>query len=123
MWGVVALLLARRAFGEAIWLGVLSAPVIALAIGGPMQRVFERASRRPRTFVALGTLYAGGTLFGLVIGIGTWLGVSPGSRRMPYALLEPILGVWWGLSLTGFFLALWPIAYLTHRWLEWRGPR
>ncbi len=121
LWGVGALLLAGRAFGDAIWSGVLAAPAISVVVGVPLQGAFEGSSRAWRRLIALCTLYAGGTLFGLVIGLGAWLGVSPGNRRFPSALLEPILGVWWGLTLTGFFLALWPLAYLTHRWLEWRG--
>lgn len=121
IWGVVAYLLAGRAFGVAIWPGVLAAPAIGLVVGSPLQRAFERARAGRRRVLALLTLYSGATLFGLVIGLGTWMGVSPGTRRFPSVLVEPIIGVWWGLTLTGFLLALWPLAYLTHWWLEWRA--
>ena len=120
LWGVSAYLLGGRAFGSAIWPGVLAAPAIALVVGLSLQRAFERGSPTRRKLTALCSLYFGGTLFGLVIGLGSWLGVSPGSRQLPSALLEPVLGVWWGLTLTGFVLALWPLAYVTHWWLEWR---
>lgn len=121
-WGVVAYLLAGRSFGRAIWPGVLAAPAIGLAVGSVLQGAFERAERGRRRIPLL-SLYSGATLFALVIGLGSWLGVSPGSRRFPAVLVEPVLGVWWGLTLTGFVIALWPMAYLTHWLLEWREAR
>lgn len=123
VWGVVAYLLAGRAFGTAIWPGVLAAPAIGVVVGDRLQSLFERSERGRRRLVALVSLYGGATVFGLVIGLGRWLGVSPGNRQFPAALVEPLLSVWWGVTLTGFFLVLWPLAYLTHWWLEWRALR
>jgi hypothetical protein len=34
-------------------------------------------------------------------------------------VLHAVVGTWWGVTLTGFFLALWPLAYLTHTILKW----
>ena len=121
LWGAAGYLLAGRAFGAAIWPGVLAAPVIGVVVGVPLQRAFERASASRRRMTALLTLYSSATLFGLAIGVGALLGLSPGSRSFPAALVQPIVSVWWGVTFTGFFLALWPLAYLTHWWLEWRG--
>ncbi len=121
LWGVAAYLLGRRAFGPAIWAGVLLAPAIGLVVGSLLQAPFERAEGRGRSGWALLSLYLGATLFGLVIGIGTWVGFGTGTRRFPEVMVEPLLGTWWGITLTGFFLVLWPLAYGTHRWLEWRG--
>ncbi len=122
-WGGVAYLLAGRAFGRSIWPGVLAAPAIGLVVGAVLQGAFESAARGGRRFIALLSLYGGATLFALAIGLGAMLGVSPGTRQFPAALLEPVIGVWWGLTLTGFVIALWPMAYLTHWWLEWRAVR
>ncbi|HRP07903.1 MAG TPA: hypothetical protein PLL69_05385 [Gemmatimonadales bacterium] len=120
-WGLLAFLLGHRAWGPAIWPGVLAAPFLGVAVGALTQARFENSSGVRRALVALVSLYLGGTLFGIVIGIGTWLGISPGARRFPAVLVEPVLGVWWGLTVTGFFLVLWPLAYFTHWWVEWRG--
>lgn len=123
VWGGVAYLLAGRAFGRSIWPGVLAAPAIGLVVGAVLQGAFERAARGGRRLISLLSLYGGATLFAVAIGLGSMLGVSPGNRRFPAALLEPVIGVWWGLTLTGFVLALWPVAYLTHWLLEWRAAR
>lgn len=120
VWGVLALLLGHRAWGPAIWPGVMAAPFLGLAVGALTQPRFEQASGARRALVALMSLYVGTTMFGIVIGVGTWLGISPGAHRFPAVLVEPVLGVWWGLTVTGFFIALWPLAYLTHKWLQWR---
>ena len=123
LWGVLALLLGGRAFGDAIWTGVLSAPAIGLATGALLQRRFEEASAWPRRGLALLSLYLGATLFAIMIGVGTMIGIAPGQRHFHSALIEPLLGTWWGITLTGFFLVLWPLAYATHWWLEWRVSR
>jgi hypothetical protein len=120
VWGVLALLLGGRAFGDAIWIGILGAPLVALVVGALLQPRFEGAGRGARRLIALVSLYGGGTLFAVMIGLGGMLGLASGNRRFPAAIVEPVLGTWWGMTLTGFVLVLWPLAYATHWWLEWR---
>ncbi len=122
-WGVVAALLGRRAFGTSIMAGVLAAPLIGLGVGATMQPLFERLSGWRRNLVALGSVYLGATAFGVAIGVAASLGLFGGARRFPEVLMEPVLGVWWGVTLAGSWIVLWPLAYLTHRLLEWRGER
>jgi hypothetical protein len=122
-WGLLALLLGGRAFGHAVWAGVISAPAIAVVIGTTLQHRFEAATSWGRALLAFVSLYLGATLFAMATGIGSLLGLGAGNRRFPTALLEPLLGTWWGITLTGFFLVLWPLAYATHWWLEWRTTR
>jgi hypothetical protein len=69
VWGGIALGLGSRAFGPGIWAGVLLSPLIGLAIGVVTQAAFERYTGLRRWLVALASLYLGGTLFGLVVGI------------------------------------------------------
>ncbi|HQR18518.1 MAG TPA: hypothetical protein PK948_09105 [Gemmatimonadales bacterium] len=38
-------------------------------------------------------------------------------------MLQAVAGTWWGITLTGFLLFLWPLAYLTHLVLEWISDR
>jgi len=123
LWGGLAFLLGRRAFGPPVLAGMLGAPLIGLAVGAMTQPAFERLAGGRRMVLALGSVYLGATGFGLAIGIGTWLGLTAGSRRLPAVLIEPVLGSWWGVTMTGFWLALWPLAYATHWLLEWRGTR
>ncbi|MBK9549505.1 MAG: hypothetical protein IPO52_10490 [Gemmatimonadetes bacterium] len=123
LWGLLALLLGHRAYGVGIWTGVVCAPAIGLAIGAMLQQPFEDATTGRRRVIALCSLYLGATLFAVMIGLGTILGPGAGHRHFHSALIEPILGTWWGITFTGFFLVLWPLAYATHWWLEWRATR
>jgi len=123
LWGLAAYLLGHKAFGAVIWAGVIAAPAIGVVVGSSTQLRFERAVGRWRTVWALVSLYVGATLFAVVIGFGTWAAVSSGFRRLPITLFESLISVWWGVTLTGFWLVLWPLAYVSHRWLEWRGTR
>jgi hypothetical protein len=120
-WGALACLLGWRAYGPAIWVGVIASPAVGLTIGRLLQARFESGGPGLRWFISATSLYLGATLFALLIGVGTMLGLAPGNRRFPLALLEPVLGTWWGITLTGFVVGLWPLTYATHWWLEWRG--
>jgi|CXWL01.1.fsa_nt_gi hypothetical protein len=123
LWGLLALLLGHRAYGTPIWTGVLCAPAIGLAIGAMLQQRFEDAGTGRRRVIALFSLYLGATLFALMIGFGSLLGPASSHRHFHSALIEPIIGTWWGITFTGFVLFLWPMAYATHWWLEWRATR
>jgi hypothetical protein len=68
--------------------------------------------------VALASLLAATTLFGLCGGLFDWLTGATG-RRAIEVVFQAVLGVWWGLTIGGFFIVLWPLAFASH-WLLWR---
>lgn len=112
-WGMLALGLGYGAFRGAIWGGLIASPVIGLLIGMVTLR-WRLASTAYRAILALLTLYVAGTCFGLSVGLYDWLarGVP---NRIPHAVvLQAILAVWWGLTFTGYFVVLWPLAYFNH---------
>lgn len=92
-------------------------PGIGLLIGRLLQPRFEASVGWRRAAVSLGSVYLGGTLFAVGIALGTVLETG---RRVGTVLGESLLGTWWGMTVTGFLLVLWPLAHLTHWWLEWR---
>jgi hypothetical protein len=108
-WGLVALLLGGRAFRGAIWTGALFSPLIGLLVGGLLQPLFERRNGPVRWLIALIALYLGAALFGLALSIERWSTTG-----------ETIMGIWWGITLTGFLVILWPLAYFTQWMLEQR---
>jgi hypothetical protein len=116
-WGVVALLLGGRAFGPPVWAGVVAAPGIGVAVGLLTQRRFHHARPTARKAWAFVSLYLGAILFGLAMGIYDWW---PGGVGQAFAgaIGEGIGGTLYGLTLGGFFIALWPLAYLTHYLLD-----
>jgi len=121
LWGGLAWLIGRRAIGAPIWGGVLAAPVIGVIVGLLLQGPFERQAGARRALVALASVYLGATLFGVAIGIADWRVLTAGTVHPLESLAEAVLAVWWGITLTGFLLFLWPLAYGTHWILEWRG--
>jgi hypothetical protein len=64
-------------------------------------------------------VYRGAILFGLAVGIFN-LNVTGPARSHPAAdVMGAVLSVLWGVTLTGYLLFLWPLAYFTHFVLEW----
>lgn len=118
LWGLVALGLGGRAYGDEIWGGILAAPLIGLAVEYLLHRRFEAALGWRRWLLALASLYLGATLFALAAGLtdaltGSW-------ARPPLEVIgQAVLGTWWGVTLTGFVVLLWPLAYVTHAALAW----
>ena len=94
VWG---LLVARPFAGLAHTLrgGILASPAIGVVIGALFSR-FNAYTIGVRSILSLISLFTAAVLFGLAAGTG--------------ALVVPR-----GLLLTGYFLILWPLAYLTHR--------
>ena len=119
-WSAVAYLFGARTFGAAIWGGLLAAPLIGVAVGWLTQIGFENATGVRRGLVALISLYLGAVLFGLGIGIARLL---VGGGATLEVLVEPLLGVLWGITFTGLLLFLWPLSYVTHLLLEWVDTR
>lgn len=123
LWGAFAALLGGRAFKDLLWPAMLASPLIGLAVGALTQERFESAGGWGRAWIALGSVYLGATLFGFVMGSSALVTGGAGLGGWPEVLLGPIVAVWWGVTLTGFLLFLWPMAYATHWLLEFRGPR
>jgi len=119
-WGGFAWLLGRRAFGPELWGATLLSPLIGLLVGGLLQDRFERHQGWRRGAVALISLYVAATLFGIGLGIAAFLESFGGGAAFFSRVAEHTLGVWWGITLTGFLLFLWPMTYATHWYLEWR---
>ena len=117
LWAGVAYALGARAMGWIIWGGIAAAPLIGVA-AGPVSRGFDRQRWLWRVVTALVSLYVATALFGLAAGlfdivVGTNSG--PGWSRIPSAVvLQSMVGFLCGLTVTGYFLVLWPLAYLTH---------
>lgn len=122
-WAAVAYLFGARSFGAAIRGGLLAAPLIGLGVGWLTQHGFENATGSRRGVVALISLYLGASLFGLAIGVGQVLALGRTDRASLEVLVEPLLGVLWGITFTGFLLFLWPLSYGTHLLLEWLDDR
>ena len=119
-WGIVAYLLAAKAFGPVIWGGVLAAPLIGLPVGRALHPWFERVEGYRRGLVALASVYAGAIAFGLAVGLYDL--VRGGTSRVALeVVLQAVLGTLWGATL--FIIALWPLAYGTHWALERAGER
>jgi hypothetical protein len=118
LWGLLALFLAHRAVTSGLWAGVLFAPVIGLIVGLTLQPWFEARNGIGRGFVSLVSLYFGATLFAVAIAIASW---SRFRIKPVETLTETVLGIWWGVTLTGFLLFLWPLAYFTHWLIEMRN--
>lgn len=121
-WGLVAFGLGARAYGAGIWGGVAASPFIGLAVAALLQPRFEASTGRGRWLLALAGLYFGATLFALAVGATDAL-TGSASRNAGEVVLQAVAGTWWGITLTGFLLFLWPLAYLTHLVLEWISDR
>lgn len=120
LWGGLALLLAASVLGSAVWPGVLASPVIGATVARLTHPGFARSAGLWRALWSLASLYGGAMLFALVVAGGELLRRdATGAARLEVAL-QPVLAVLWGLTLSGFVLLLWPLAYLTHRFIEWR---
>lgn len=101
----------------------MAAPLIGVVVGWLTQHGFENTTGSRRGLVALISLYLGAALFGLAIGIGEVLAPGGTDRAPLEVLVEPLLGVLWGITFTGFVLFLWPLSYGTHLLLEWLDDR
>lgn len=123
LWGLVALGLGGRAYGDEIWGGILAAPLIGLAVEMLLHRRFEATAGWRRWLTALASLYLGVTLFALAVGLTDALTGGAGRRPLE-VIIQAVLGTWWGVTLTGFLIVLWPLAYVTHAALAWleEGP-
>lgn len=116
-WGIVAWLLGARAYGPSIWAGVLASPFIGLLVARLTHPPFARSSGFRRWLWALASLYLGALLFALPIAFYE-VAIRGAGRNPLETVLEQFVAVLWGITLTGFVIALWPMAWLTHLFME-----
>ena len=85
------------------------------------QRLFEGVQGNRRGLVALGSIYLGAILFGTAVGFYDFVVRGDVHRAQPARIVEAIVTVLWGTTMTGFVLVLWPLAYFSH-WILERQP-
>jgi hypothetical protein len=120
-WSGIAYLLLREWF-PGLWVGIAASPLIGLLVG-LVHRPTYRFPVVARVLVALVTLYAAAALFGLVLGVVEEVIETSPNHVKGAAIIEWVLATFWGLTFTGYFLFLWPLAFLNH-WLlgrTWQG--
>jgi hypothetical protein len=108
VWGVIAFVIGQGFFGQAIWGGVVAAPVIGVLIGR-ISRPARDASQGTQLVVALADLYGSAILVGVCVALGL---VLAGQR---FHLAEIVMSVLWGLTFHGYVLILWPLSFVNHR--------
>ncbi|HEX5004839.1 MAG TPA: hypothetical protein VFV65_05950 [Gemmatimonadales bacterium] len=118
LWGLLGWGLGGKAYTGGLWGGIVAAPFIGVIVSAALQPRFEATEGWRRWLVALCSLYLGATLFALAIGVTDALTGHP-ARNALEVVFGAVLGTWWGVTLTGFLIALWPLAYLTHIVLGW----
>lgn len=116
VWGLIGYALGSSAFGSAIWGAVLASPLIGVVIGWSFRSI-HGLSTTARVFASLLSLYMAVTLFGLAIGLAD-LARGGAHQIAAEVVLQAVPAALWGVTFTGYFLILWPLAYLNHRLLE-----
>lgn len=112
VWGMIGLALAGPMLGSSIWGGVLIAPLVGFAVA----LIFRGFRARPpgmRVALALVSLYFAAGLFALGAGVADAMRPIP-NRIACAVVIQAVVGVWWGITFTGYLPLLWPLAYLTH---------
>ena len=76
-------------------------------------RGFRKRPVGARIVLSLVSLYLAAGLFALAAGLAD--AARPIPDRIPGAVvIQAVVGVWWGITFTGYLPLLWPLAYLTH---------
>ena len=113
-WAAVAYVLSHGAFGNGIWAGVIAAPLIGVWAGAASAH-FERRSAPIQACLALLSLYGTAVVFGLACGVGVLLSGGTTAGGPPAAvILQCLVLVLLGLTLTGYFIVLWAVAFVNH---------
>jgi len=113
VWAGIAWLIGHQ-LGHFLWGGVLASPLIGLIVGAIYRPAYHLSTSK-RAWLSLLTLYVAVTLFGLAIA-GFDLAFGDPARGHMEGVLQTVLALWWGVTLTGYVVILWPLAYLNH-WL------
>jgi len=112
IWGAIGLAIAGRTLGPPVWGGLVAAPVIGVLVAVAF-RGFRGRPPAQRIALSLVSLYLAAGLFALATGLVDALRPIP--HRIPGAVvIQTVLGVWWGITFTGYLPLLWVLAYLTH---------
>ncbi len=109
-------------FFPGLWGGILISPFIGLLIGS-VHRPTYAFPLILRVVLALATLYAAAALFGLIIGVVEEVIETNPNHVKGASIIEWVLATLWGVTFTGYFLLLWPLAFANH-WLlgrAWKG--
>ena len=109
--------------------GILAAPLIGLLLGR-VSRNFTSFERSSRLVVALGDLYLATWLFLLTSIFGRLFFEFSGlvhQSLFRILVFDPLMASVFGLTYTGYFVALWPLSYWNHvlvarAWNEARLP-
>jgi hypothetical protein len=119
LWALIALTLGYRAFGPSIWGGILAAPLIGLLMG-VSSAWFDTRWQGGRALFSLVSLYVAASLFGFAMTLYDLFVRGIGPAPSLENLLSGIAATLWGITFTGYFAILWPLAYLNHRllWLR-----
>jgi hypothetical protein len=116
MWAVIAFLLSLD-FNFVIVGGLIASPLIGLLIG----LIHRRAYNLPtvgQVLLSLGTLYLAVFLFGLAIGVSDLLWGDISNRVTVEVILGTAFTLVLGITISGYVLLLWPMAFLNHKLLE-----
>lgn len=117
-WGALGWLLSHRSFGAMAAGGALASPLIGVAIARLTHARFAAGTGRARIGWSLVSVYLGAIGFALGCAAARILD-RPGGRLID-PVFEAVASTLWGVTLTGFLLFLWPLAYATHWWLAER---
>lgn len=109
IWAGIAYILGAQWLGGHIWGGVLASPAIGV-LAGVLSKRFARLSPLGRLLFSLLSLYGMVTLFGLAAGIIDTFAGGQGRERA----YEIVAGTLWGVTFTGYFVILWPLAHVNH---------
>ena len=116
-WAAVALLLASSTFGGLIVGGLIAAPFIGLLVS-LLYRPAYRLPKVAQAFWALLTLYLAVALFGLAVGaFDAFCRHIPDRIGTGEVVLQAMWATLWGVTITGYVLLLWPLAFFNHRLL------
>ena len=109
-WGGIAFLLGRRVTGPEFWGGLYASPLIGVVVGLAFRRIY-RLPRAGRIVMSLVLLYCASALFGL--GMGLYALARGAAYNTPAEIVvQDVYATLWGITFTGYFLMLWPLAYL-----------
>ena len=116
-WATIALALLERGLAWPIRGEILASPLIG-ALAGVVSIQFQRRRLITQLLLALVSLYAATALFGGAIGVADvvpGLNVGPGWHRVPSAVVvQSVLAMLWGLTMGGYVMFLWPLAWVNH---------
>ena len=131
-WGLLAsYLLTDGRMGSGAWAIVAASLPIGIVMGLAARR-FNHLPIIVRCLYALVSLYAAVGLLGMTLGVLTAIrGVDPSAFWIfghPPTWRETVAwSVWflvWGLSFSGYFAVLWPLAFMNHLLIwRWTNPR